>query len=93
MNEAKTIIGRHIEISPLGHEAIDYGEAQLTIKPVTIDGQSLVSVTVGNAAVRHIVVLNPAAMVEIAETCIGIFNTELEDHGIHQRLAIHCEQA
>lgn len=93
MTDAKTFTGRHIEISPLGHEPIDYGETHLTIKPVTIDGQARVSVSVGNAAARHIVILNPADMVDIAETCIGIFNTELEEHQINTRLAIHNEKA
>lgn len=93
MNVAKTFTGRHIEISVLGHQPIDYGETHLTIKPVTIDGQARVSVSVGNATARHIVILDPADMVDIAETCIGIFNTELEDHGFNKRLAIHNEQA
>ena len=52
MTEATTFHGKHIEISPLGGETVDYGEADLTIKPVTIDGQTRVSVSVGNGHAR-----------------------------------------
>lgn len=93
MTEAKTIIGKHIEINPLGHQPIDRGEADLTIRSVTIDGQTRVSVIVGYGPARREVILDPADMVDIAETCISIFNTELEDHGFNKRLAIHSEQA
>ena len=93
MTEATTIHGKHIEISPLGGEAIDHGDADLTIKPVTIDGQTRVSVSVGNGTARREVILNPADMADIAETCIGIFNTDLEDHDVDKRFAIHSEEA
>ena len=93
MTDAKTFTGQHIEVSPLGHKFIDYGPAALTIRPVTVDGQTLVRFTVSNGPARREVILNPADMVEIAETCISIFNTELEESGINQRLAIHNEQA
>ena len=93
MTEAKTIIGKHIEISPLGGEVIDHGDADLTIRPVTIAGQPRVSVIVGNGPARREVILNPADMVDIAETCISIFNTDLEDHDFDKRLAIHSEEA
>ena len=93
MTEASTIHGKHIEISPLGHQAVDYGDADLTIKPVTIDGQPCVSVSVGNGAARREVILDPADMADIAETCIGILNTDLKARKFDHRLAIHREEA
>lgn len=93
MTEATTIHGKHIEISPLGHHAVDYGDADLTIKPVTIDGQTRVSVSVGNGTARREVILDPADMADIAETCIGILNTDLKAREFNHRLAIHSEEA
>lgn len=93
MTEATTFRGKHIEISPLGGEAIDYGDADLTIKPVTIDGQTRVSVSVGNGPARREVILNPADMADIAETCISVLNAELKTREIDKRLAIHSEEA
>ena len=93
MTEATTFKGRHIEISPLGHQPIDQGEADLTIKPVTIDGQTRVSVSVGNGPARREVILNPADMADIAEACVGIFNAELKTRGFGNRFAIHREEA
>lgn len=34
MTEATTFHGKHIEISPLGGEIIDYGDIPITLKPV-----------------------------------------------------------
>lgn len=93
MTEATTFHGKHIEISPLGHEAVDYGDADLTIKPVTIDGQTRVSVSVGNGPARREVILDPADMADIAETCISVFNADLKTHEIGKRFAIHREEA
>lgn len=93
MTEATTITGRHIEISPLGHQPVDHGKAYLTIKPVTIDGQTRVSVSVGNGTARREVILDPADMADIAETCIGILNTDLKAREFDHRLAIHSEEA
>ena len=93
MTEATTIHGKHIEISPLGGEAIDHGDADLTIKPVTIDGQTRVSVSVGNGPARREVILNPADMADIAETCISVLNAELKTREIDKRFAIHSEEA
>lgn len=93
MTEATTITGRHIEISPLGHQPVDHGDADLTIKPVTIDGQTRVSVSVGNGTARREVILDPADMADIAETCIGILNTDLKAREFDKRLAIHSEEA
>ena len=93
MTEATTIHGKHIEISPLGHQPIDHGEADLTIKPVTIDGQTRVSVSVGNGPARREVILNPADMADIAEACVGIFNADLKARGFGKRFAIHSEEA
>ena len=93
MTEATTIHGKHIEISPLGGEAIDHGDADLTIKPVTIDGQTRVSVSVGNGTARREVILNPADMADIAETCISVLNAELKTREIYKRFAIHSEEA
>ena len=93
MTEATTIKGRRIEISPLGHQAVDYGDADITIKPVTIDGLTRVSVSVGNGAARREVILDPADMADIAETCIGILNTDLKARKFDHRLAIHSEEA
>ena len=93
MTEATTFHGKHIEISPLGGEAVDLGEADLTIKPVTIDGQTRVSVSVGNGHARREVILNPADMADIAETCISVLNAELKTSEIDKRLAIHSEEA
>ena len=93
MTEATTFKGRRIEISPLGHKPVDYGEADLTIKPVTIDGQTRVSVSVGNGPARREVILNPADMAEIAETCIGVFNADLNARRFDRRFAIHSEEA
>ena len=88
-----TINGKRIEISPLGHQVVDYGDADLTIKPVTIDGQTRVSVSVGNGTARREVILDPADMADIAETCIGILNTDLKAREFNHRLAIHSEEA
>ena len=93
MTEATTIHGKHIEISPLGGEAIDHGDADLTIKPVTIDGQTRVSVSVGNGLARREVILDPADMADIAETCISVFNADLAARGFGKRFAIHSEEA
>ncbi|MBM6981185.1 MAG: hypothetical protein I3I97_02920 [Bifidobacterium thermophilum] len=93
MTEATTFHGKHIEISPLGGETIDHGEADLTIKPVTIDGQTRVSVSVGNGPARREVILDPADMADIAETCISVLNAELKTREIDKRLAIHREEA
>lgn len=93
MTEATTFHGKHIEISPLGHQTVDYGEADLAIKPVTIDGQTRVSVSVGNGPARREVILNPADMADIAETCISVLNAELKTREIDKRLAIHSEEA
>ena len=93
MTEATTFKGRHVEISPLGHKPVDYGEAYLTIKPVTIDGQTRVSVSVGNGPARREVILNPADMADIAETCISVLNAQLKTREIDKRLAIHSEEA
>lgn len=93
MTEATTFKGRRIEISPLGHQPVDQGEADLTIKPVTIDGQTRVSVSVGNGPARREVILDPADMADIAETCIGILNTDLKAREFDKRLAIHSEEA
>ena len=93
MTEATTFHGKHIEISPLGHQPVDHGKADLTIKPVTIDGQTRVSVSVGNDPARRKVILNPANMADIAETCISVLNTELKTREIDKRLAIHSEEA
>ena len=89
MTEATTFHGKHVEISPLGHQPVDYGEADLTIKPVTIDGQTRVSISVGNGPARREVILNPADMADIAETCISVLNAELQTSEIDKRLAIH----
>ena len=93
MTEATTFKGRRIEISPLGHQPIDLGEADLTIKPVTIDGQTRVSVSVGNGPARREVILDPADMADIAETCISIFNADLKARRFDRRFAIHSEEA
>ena len=93
MTEATTIHGKHIEISPLGHQPVDYGEADLTIKPVTIDGQTRVSVSVGNGPARREVILDHADMADIAETCISVLNAELKTRGFGKRFAIHSEEA
>ena len=93
MTEATTFKGRRIEISPLGHQPIDHGEADLTIKPVTIDGQTRVSVSVGNGPARREVILDPADMADIAEACISIFNADLKASGFGKRFAIHSEEA
>lgn len=94
MTEATTFHGKHIEISPLGGEIIDCGDADITIKPVTIDGLTRVSVSVGNGAARREVILTAADMVDIADTAISIFNASL-DHsiGIKQRLEIRTKEA
>lgn len=34
MTEATTFHGKRIEISPLGHQTVDYGEMPITLKPV-----------------------------------------------------------
>ena len=52
-----------------------------------------VSVSVGDDTARHIVILNPADLVDIADTCIGLFNAELAVRGIDTRLAIRNENA
>lgn len=93
MTEVKTFTGRHIEISPLGHQFIDYGSAALTIKPVTVDGQTRVLVTVSNGPARREVILNPADMADIAETCISVFNADLKARGFDKRFVIHSEEA
>ena len=93
MTDAKTYTGRRIEVSPLGQQPIDFGESHLTIEPVTIDGQTRVRVSVGKAAARHFVVLNPADMADIADTCIDIFNAELEKREIGVRLSVHSVKA
>lgn len=90
MTEATTIHGKHIEISPLGGEAIDHGDADLTIKPVVIDGWHRYSVSVGTGTTRREVILDIKDMLDIAETAVSLINKEIGAHG-YKPFGIHQE--